>query len=473
MIDALDEAITPREARLIVSKVVLPLVETCSDLGARVVLGTRPRDDDGDLLSCLGPARTTIDLDKATYFERNDLTAYALATLQLCGDERPDNPYSNRSLAEPVATRIAEISEPNFLVAGLISRVHGLHDQVAVSAADVRYSATVDEALRNYLTSIPPVEGAPAEDLLTVLASIEPPGLPLVLWRRLAHALAGHDISTESLDRFARGAAANFLVEAGNGTQDRPLRLYHQALNDALLVARKRAGHGKRDDERAIVQSLLLEARTTGWESADPYILRCLAVHADRAENIDVLLSDTEYLLHADLGRLVPLTVRAASPEGRSMSRLLHLTPRAIDASRQDRLAMFSVTEAIESLGTSFSKLKGGARYQAEWAATSSRAELRSLEEHAGAVNAVCSIEVDGQILLASAGDDSRVRLWDPTTGAMRAALQGHAGAVNAVCSIEVDGQILLASAGDDSTVRLWDPTTGAMRAACRATPAQ
>ena len=67
----------------------------------------------------------------------------------------------------------------------------------------------------------------------------------------------------------------------------------------------------------------------------------------------------------------------------------------------------------------------------------------------------------DGQ-LLASASDNSSVRLWDPNTRALQRILKGHSDWVRAV-AFRPDGQ-LLASASDDRSVRLWDPTTGALR---------
>jgi hypothetical protein len=65
----------------------------------------------------------------------------------------------------------------------------------------------------------------------------------------------------------------------------------------------------------------------------------------------------------------------------------------------------------------------------------------------------------DGE-LLATAGWDETVRLWDAATGEPRGEpLTGHTDWVNAV-AFSPDGE-LLASAGEDGTVRLWDAATG------------
>jgi len=60
-------------------------------LASRSWWGTRRRDDGGNLLDRFGGA-----LERSTsmtgYFAEEDLAAYALACLQLAGDERPGNP---------------------------------------------------------------------------------------------------------------------------------------------------------------------------------------------------------------------------------------------------------------------------------------------------------------------------------------------------------------------------------------------
>ncbi|MBV9651067.1 MAG: trypsin-like peptidase domain-containing protein [Pseudonocardiales bacterium] len=461
VIDALDEASDPEQTRAIITRIVLPIVKTCADLGAQVVVGTRRRDDAGDLLRVFGAATVTIDLDDSRYFAVEDLAAYAQATLQLRGAERPHNPYQPDEVAAPVAARIAQLAQGNFLIAGLVAQIHGLYDDNPASPAAVSFSPTVDSTLAAFVDRLAPVSGVPARQLLVALAFAEAPGLPPELWQLAVHALGGARISIEQLTRFARGSAANFLVESATEATPVVFRLFHQALSDALATQRARSVPPVAD-ERALTTAFIAYGQRIGWDHAPTYLFRSLPGHAMRAGMIDQLLADTTYVLRSDLRRLIPAAAAACTRAGLERSRVLRLTPRAIAADPPERLGLFSVTETLDELGTAFRHYKEDAAYRGLWANTPGRAEWTVLTGHTGWVTAVCPVRVDGRELLASASNDRTVRIWDPTSGATERVLDGHIGGIRGLCPVRVDGRELLASAGADRTVRIWDPASGA-----------
>ena len=95
------------------------------------------------------------------------------------------------------------------------------------------------------------------------------------------------------------------------------------------------------------------------------------------------------------------------------------------------------------------------------WEASTGR-PLATLLGQTDGVRAV-ALAADGQVL-ASGSLDGAVRLWEALrTGRVLATLQGHIGTVRGV-ALAADAQ-LLASSGEDGAVRLWEASTGRLLA--------
>ena len=77
---------------------------------------------------------------------------------------------------------------------------------------------------------------------------------------------------------------------------------------------------------------------------------------------------------------------------------------------------------------------------------------------HGGSVQTVKFSPIDNS-LLASAGDDNTIKIWNLQNNTIRTTLRGHNGVINSV-AFSPDGQ-LLASGGDDWSCRLWNVATG------------
>jgi WD40 repeat protein/beta-lactamase regulating signal transducer with metallopeptidase domain len=101
------------------------------------------------------------------------------------------------------------------------------------------------------------------------------------------------------------------------------------------------------------------------------------------------------------------------------------------------------------------------------WADGKELATLRDSEaESAGPRTPLFAVAYSpDEKLLAAAGEDKLIRVWDLSTRQMRAALTGHSDLIAAL-AFSPDSKTL-ASAGYDHTVKLWDVATGKERATC------
>jgi WD40 repeat protein len=107
-------------------------------------------------------------------------------------------------------------------------------------------------------------------------------------------------------------------------------------------------------------------------------------------------------------------------------------------------------------------KLRGAAAGQ-QWLRWMNKPAMPSpcvmvLAGHEGDVNG-CGVSPDGK-LLASAGRDQVIHVWDTATGTELRVMSGHRTPV-ATCAYSPDGKYV-ASGGYDGSLKLWDPATGA-----------
>jgi WD40 repeat protein len=94
----------------------------------------------------------------------------------------------------------------------------------------------------------------------------------------------------------------------------------------------------------------------------------------------------------------------------------------------------------------------------------------RELRGHQGTV-ARLGLSRDGRRLVSIGRFDLEVRLWDLSTSAHRARQHGHQGIIRDI-DFSPDGR-LVATAGFDRSLRIWDVATGEQRQVLRSPEAQ
>jgi hypothetical protein len=453
LIDGLDEADEPDA---LARTLLRPLLQhTGGQL--RLLIGTRAH-----LLERLGTSHDReIDLDADRYADRVALTAYAAHGL-LEGDPQSAYAFAEPELVAAVAAAVAEQAYPSFLVAGIVSTTLSGAGRVP-DPSDPQWRRSLPrlpgEAMRHDLEDRLGADATRARDLLRPLAFAQGQGLPWEdIWAPLASHIAGVTYTDEDL-LWLRHHAVAYVVEAVE-TGRSAYRLCHHALAEHL-----REGTDLATIHAGFVHILRTRVPLGGdghrdWTRAHPYTLAHLATHAAQAGLIDNLITDTDYLVHAEPsallaamhqvttqpGRLVRAIYRCSAGWHRTLPPAQRRSVLAIDAAR------FQATHYQQTLSRTLT-------WRPRWATghNTDHALRDTLTGYKDGVNEVACTTIDRVSVAVTCSGNADVRVWDLTTGAVCATLAGHDGQVNAVACTTIRGVPVAVTGGDDATVRVWD----------------
>lgn len=451
VIDAVDEALEPR---LIIDSLLLPLSHLPN---VRLLVGMRPDAPNGHV-TAFGERVVEIDLGAPTYFEPADIITYARRRLGVA--VRPDiMPPETR---KRVVQEIAEKAGNNFLIARILCDSALLEQQPSVPAIAGMQEFTVSTAFADYLArfdAVPELGRVRATDLMVPLAFAEGEGLPWeVIWPQLAGALSGRLYAAADIAALFSHAGA-YIVEA-NVEGRSVYRLYHEALAEYLRGLADQA-MAQRTIAEALTALVPANPLSTGrdWHLAHPYTLRHLATHAVKAGQLEALLNDSEFLLHAASQTLAPAlrTLPPGAAGGRAAAYLRafpHMQQESLPA-RVQYLALAAALLGCRKLLTELDTRKA----VCEWFPR--LAWYRDIGSHVlGKVSSfVCACLVhsaDGLAHLAVVATD-RIEIRDLTTGNVFDQVAFAGEQVRSVVEIPTTGDIMLAFAYQNGDIALLD----------------
>jgi WD40 repeat protein len=459
LLDGLDEAGTAgdqTEALLIARELLRPLSSIPS---VRLIVGTRQGP-----VQAIGAAVETIDLDTDTYSGTEDAENY-VRTLLLRGGDPGSPPWYRQDpgRTSALASGIAKRAGRSFLVAYMTARalISGrVEVDVSQPGWERQLPSEIGEVFASYLARFGKDERR-VRRLLAPLAYAHGQGLPWDnLWAPLATALSGEKCSDDDISWLFEHAGA-YILDVPIGERS-VFRLYHEALAEYLSDPRRMHEVHRRITETLLAQVPQLSGQRE-WQSAHPYIRTYLAAHAARANALDHLVVDPDFLVHADPTTLLSVIKRVRTEAARYASSIYRASAnlhRHADAMARRQILAF---DASRYQAPHLSRaLSASLAWRVRWATGSAASPslAMSLLEESHSVQGAACLELDGSTCVVTAGIDGSVRVWDIDTGNPLGCLHGHIGEVNAVSCIYSGAEPLAVTGGSDGTVRVWNLRT-------------
>ncbi|MCK7625635.1 ATP-binding protein [Streptomyces sp. RS10V-4] len=306
---------TNEPARL-VREVLVPLAATPTVH----LLAEAPRELAAELAGALPRGQVqVIDLDAPEWADPEGLVLQAETALtpEAGAPDLPftTDPAARRALAQALARR----ANGSRLTVRLAVQSLFTHPEGFDPADEDRLPATVGDVLDLHAHRLG-ADPQTLRQLLAPLAFAEGDGLPVQLWRPLADAVAGRDMSQvlaegmllaapfiepveTSEDEGGGGRGDGSGDPAGAGTARTLIRLAHPALAAEIRAAVPDA----RNVQTRIAMALLEAVPQQDWSRADPYVRDHLAGHTLDAGLLPQLLTDPGLFIHAD-----PVALRTA-----------------------------------------------------------------------------------------------------------------------------------------------------------------
>jgi WD40 repeat protein len=458
VIDALDEAGATGDldgARQLIAVLLRPLSLLP---GVRLLVGTRR-----PLVPALSAESVVIDLDAPPYTSAADIAVYTERLLLAGAGVGSGSPYQAQpGLAREVAAAIARQAHPSFLVARTI--VRGLLQAPPVDTGQTawwtRLPREAGQAFDAYLASFGD-RAQPVRRLLTPLAYAHGDGLPWSIWAAVTAALSGKPCGDDDLTWLLDTAGA-FVVEAT--IEGRSVyRLYHEALAEHLrnihpMPAREVHARIARILKGGIPPTA--DHDTPDWQAAHPYVRQ----HAAAGGTIDSYLADPQFVLAADIDRLLVAAQQASTPEGTRIAFAVEraagrLRPPA-DAHRAAYLQLAARKSRADTFAGRLDHQTSDMAWSIPWTHLLPMTPHRIIGHHKDGITSIALAETDDPTIAVTRSTDETL-LWNPRYGTPLGALDSPDNARGPVTIPRSrDGRPLAVTGHSDGTIQRWDLRT-------------
>ena len=487
VIDAVDEAVNPSAVINLIEDLRLTLRVTVP--ACRLLVGTRSGPNWRAVARLVEQAALNdglIDLDTIPRPQlRADLTRYVDDLLRGRSEYAGHDYLPARSaIAETVARRLTESASVDeahwgeFLVAGIFARYlanqPAVRDPTLAAIRADRVPRTLAAVLELDLTQ----RAHPwVRPVLACLAYAFGAGMPRILVAACASVFATTGLGEPTeIDVDTAFAQVQFYLRRDVDVDGVSIyRLFHQGLIDSLRKATLgSSGRGRvAANHRSVLSRLCASAGEGGWaEQTIPYVLRHAIDHAAEAGTFDGLLTDAEFLVHADSATLMRRLPLATTRRARQAEKVYRRSwARHHDRDSEERRSILAVDASRYRFPDLLDRLcrppnRPALPWRPRWVTPDqtpdgSRHPLRS-----SLVAAVAHARIDDATGLAiSAHWNGAVSVWDMSTGEPRHSLVGHTDVVWAAACIRLaDNTPAAVTASDDGTARVWDLSTGRAR---------